>query len=330
MWLWSIILPDYSIHNQNSHISTSRLPSDIDVNSEAISGLLEDLQVALFRLIHRSVQGIRYFWLSCFNPDSIRSFFVGLLTLFMWVLGVLRSFFHLCFSIFRGDFHISELLEPSHTRYKRWQEWEQHISSLLQSYLGTLEANRTSIQETSGLSIASGATFIVNAGTKDANPTEANPDQLWGTAYSELFSNGDAEVRLNPKGVRHEARNDAADELVLGERRGDEREPEVTSLRGVRPRCRHPLDGIKALDCLEGGLKERPSQWGEAHAPPGANKQLSAKLLLKLVDRLRDGLDGDALLLRGNGEIARACRAAEEHELSYVHGAPPMRVGRCS
>ena len=142
MWLWSIILPDYSIHNQNSHISTSRLPSDIDVNSEAISGLLEDLQVALFRLIHRSVQGIRYFWLSCFNPDSIRSFFVGLLTLFLWVLGVLRSFFHLCFSIFRGDFHISELLEPSHTRYKRWQEWEQHISSLLQSYLGTLEANR--------------------------------------------------------------------------------------------------------------------------------------------------------------------------------------------
>lgn len=64
---------------------------------------------------------------------------------------------------------------------------------------GTLEANRTSIQETSGLSIASGATFIVNAGTKDANPTEANPDQLWGTAYSELFSNDDA--RLSGKGT---------------------------------------------------------------------------------------------------------------------------------
>ena len=64
---------------------------------------------------------------------------------------------------------------------------------------GTLEANRTSIQETSGLSIASGATFVVNAGTKDANPTEANPDQLWGTAYSELFSNDDA--RLSGKGT---------------------------------------------------------------------------------------------------------------------------------
>ena len=64
---------------------------------------------------------------------------------------------------------------------------------------GTLEANRTSIQATSGLSIASGATFIVNAGTTDANPTEANPDQTWGTAYSELFSNDDA--RLSGKGT---------------------------------------------------------------------------------------------------------------------------------
>lgn len=64
---------------------------------------------------------------------------------------------------------------------------------------GTLEANRTSIQETSGLSIASGATFIVNAGTEDANPTEANPDQTWGTEYSELFSDGDA--RLSGKGT---------------------------------------------------------------------------------------------------------------------------------
>ena len=64
---------------------------------------------------------------------------------------------------------------------------------------GTLEANRTSIQATSGLSIASGATFVVNAGATDANPTDANPDQLWGTAYSELFSNGDA--RLSGKGT---------------------------------------------------------------------------------------------------------------------------------
>ena len=64
---------------------------------------------------------------------------------------------------------------------------------------GTLEANRTSIQATSGLSIASGATFIVNAGTTDANPTEANPDQTWGTEYSELFSNDDA--RLSGKGT---------------------------------------------------------------------------------------------------------------------------------
>lgn len=64
---------------------------------------------------------------------------------------------------------------------------------------GTLEANRNSIQATSGLSIASGAKFIVNAGTTDANPTEANPDQTWGTAYSELFSDGDA--RLSGKGT---------------------------------------------------------------------------------------------------------------------------------
>lgn len=59
---------------------------------------------------------------------------------------------------------------------------------------GTLEANRNSIQATSGLSIASGATFIVNAGKTDANPTEANPDQTWGNEYSELFSDGDARL----------------------------------------------------------------------------------------------------------------------------------------
>lgn len=59
---------------------------------------------------------------------------------------------------------------------------------------GTLVANRNSIQATSGLSIASGATFIVNAGTNDANPTEAKPDQTWGTGYSELFSDGDARL----------------------------------------------------------------------------------------------------------------------------------------
>ncbi len=64
---------------------------------------------------------------------------------------------------------------------------------------GTLEANRNSIQATSGLSIASGATFVVNAGTTDANPTEANPAQTWGTEYSELFSNDDA--RLSGKGT---------------------------------------------------------------------------------------------------------------------------------
>lgn len=64
---------------------------------------------------------------------------------------------------------------------------------------GTLEANRNSIQETSGLSIASGATFIVNAGTEDANPTDANPDQTWEDGYSELFSDDDA--RLSGKGT---------------------------------------------------------------------------------------------------------------------------------
>lgn len=64
---------------------------------------------------------------------------------------------------------------------------------------GTLEANRNSIQATSGLSIASGAKFIVNAEKADANPTEANPDQTWEDGYSELFSDGDA--RLSGKGT---------------------------------------------------------------------------------------------------------------------------------
>ena len=142
MYLWSIILPDYSIHQRNTEISTSRLPSDIDVNSEAISGLLEDLQVALFRLIHRFVQWIRYFWLSLFDRSLFRSVFVHFLALLTWGFGLIRSFFHFMCSCCTGNFELSTLFKPSSTRYERWNEMKQKADSLFQSYFGSLEANR--------------------------------------------------------------------------------------------------------------------------------------------------------------------------------------------
>ena len=75
---------------------------------------------------------------------------------------------------------------------------------------------------------------------------------------------------------------------------GDEREPEVVSRRRLPPRRRGVLDGAKALDRLECGLEERPSQRGEAHPAARADEQLPADLLLELVNRLGDGLNGDA------------------------------------
>ena len=75
MYLWSLILPDYALRRREaiSALSTSRLPSDIDVNSEAISGLLEDLEVALFRLFRRLQRAARLLWLSLFSPHFYRA-----------------------------------------------------------------------------------------------------------------------------------------------------------------------------------------------------------------------------------------------------------------
>ena len=93
MHLWSLILPDYAVHQREtmSSISASRLPSDIDVNSEAISGLLEDLQVELFRMIHRIVQGVRLLWLAVFNPMVYRSCLIGGITAVSWVITNIHS-----------------------------------------------------------------------------------------------------------------------------------------------------------------------------------------------------------------------------------------------
>ena len=145
-------------------------------------------------------------------------------------------------------------------------------------------------------------------------------------ARQRALPNGDGEMGLHPKRVRDEARDDAADELVLRERRGDEREPEVLSGRRALPRHHRLLDGIEALDGLERRLEEHAPELGEAHPPSRTNKEAAADLLLEFVNRLRDCLNGDALLLCGCGEVSSAGRTAEKHELSDVHVATPVEV----
>lgn len=141
MYLWSLILPDYALRRRDaiSALSTSRLPSDIDVNSEAISGLLEDLEVALFRLIHRLQQTVRLLWLALFNPRFYRAVAAALLAALSFLAASLRSL-------------VSLLADPSalaqrrqerfQQRYQRWSETRARASELLQDYFGTLEARR--------------------------------------------------------------------------------------------------------------------------------------------------------------------------------------------
>ena len=141
MYLWSLILPDYALRRRGaiSALSTSRLPSDIDVNSEAISGLLEDLEVALFRLIHRLQQTVRLLWLALFNPRFYRAFAAALLAALSFLAASLRSL-------------VALLADPAalarrrrerfQQRYQRWSEARARADKLLQDYFGTLEARR--------------------------------------------------------------------------------------------------------------------------------------------------------------------------------------------
>ena len=139
MRLWSLILPDYAIHQKNaiSSISASRLPSDIDVNSEAISGLLEDLQVQLFRMIQRMVQGVRLLWLAVFNPFVYRYIVIGLITAVSWVITNLYFF---VLRIFGKK--SSPSTGNDKNGYERWKEVESRSKTLINNYFGTLEACR--------------------------------------------------------------------------------------------------------------------------------------------------------------------------------------------
>ena len=141
MHLWSLILPDYAVHQREtmSSISASRLPSDIDVNSEAISGLLEDLQVELFRMIHRIVQGVRLLWLAVFNPMVYRSCLIGGITAVSWVITNIHSV------LVRLVSKRNPSSFPSHNaqnRYEKWKEVESRAKQLINNYFGTLEACR--------------------------------------------------------------------------------------------------------------------------------------------------------------------------------------------
>ena len=140
MRLWSLILPDYAIHQKNaiSSISASRLPSDIDVNSEAISGLLEDLQVQLFRMIQRVVQGVRLLWLAAFNPIVYRFIVIGVVTAVSWVATNLYFFVLRIF----GKKSSSPSTGHDKNRYEKWKEVETRSKTLINNYFGTLEACR--------------------------------------------------------------------------------------------------------------------------------------------------------------------------------------------
>ena len=145
MYLWSLILPDYALRRREaiSALSTSRLPSDIDVNSEAISGLLEDLEVALFRLFRRLQRAARLLWLSLFSPRFYRAVAAALVAALAWVAATLRAV-------------VAALREPEaaaawrrerfqqrfQQRYRRWEETRARAAQLLQDYFGTLEAVR--------------------------------------------------------------------------------------------------------------------------------------------------------------------------------------------
>ena len=141
MHLWSLILPDYAIHQGKtiSSISASRLPSDIDVNSEAISGLLEDLQVELFRMIHRIVQGVRLLWLAVFNPMVYRSCLIGGITAVSWVITNIHSV--LVRLVSKRDASSSPS-QNTQNRYEKWKEVESRAKQLINNYFGTLEACR--------------------------------------------------------------------------------------------------------------------------------------------------------------------------------------------
>ena len=140
-----------------------------------------------------------------------------------------------------------------------------------------------------------------------------------------LGANADGEARLYPKGLRHEARHNAADELVLGEGRRDEGKPQVASVgRPLAQGVGQLPHGLKALDSPARRLEQRLTEGREAHPAPLALEQLPAELLLELVHRLRDGLDRDALRPCGGGEVPRARRPIEELELSDVHACPPQ------
>ena len=122
MRLWSLILPDSAIH----------------VNSEAISGLLEDLQVQLFRMIQRVVQGVRLLWLAAFNPIVYRFIVIGVVTAVSWVATNLYFFVLRIF----GKKSSSPSTGHDKNRYEKWKEVETRSKTLINNYFGTLEACR--------------------------------------------------------------------------------------------------------------------------------------------------------------------------------------------
>ena len=141
MYLWSLILPDYALRRREaiSALSTSRLPSDIDVNSEAISGLLEDLEVALFRLFRRLQRAARLLWLSLFSPRFYRAVAAALVAALAWVAATLRA---VVAALREPEAAAAWRRERFQQRYRRWEETRARAAQLLQDYFGTLEAVR--------------------------------------------------------------------------------------------------------------------------------------------------------------------------------------------
>ena len=138
LYLWCEIFPNYGNRQSKSisSISVSTLPSDIDVNSESISGLLEDLQIEMFRRIHRHYQKIRSCWLAFFLPSTY-------LSIFYWLISKIQSGLQCLWYYIKYPFRFyrERVTSISQVTNQKWEELENHMNELADDYLASLEAH---------------------------------------------------------------------------------------------------------------------------------------------------------------------------------------------
>ena len=124
----------------------------------------------------------------------------------------------------------------------------------------------------------------------------------------------DVELHVGAHHAREQAGEGCADEVVLGEGRGDERKPVAAVLCGrvvLHELLGNGGDAIEALHRRARMVDQHRAErsGGDASAP--ALEQLAAEFLLELHERLRDRLDGHVLDARRVGEAPQGRREVE-------------------